>query len=68
MSLKRFRTYAKNTLLIALSMIVMAGATGLSYKAHYCHGICRELHFILNLVFRNLHPVAVRKISQIKIL
>ena len=49
MSLKRFRTYAKNTLLIALSMIVMAGATGLSYKAHYCHGNLSGVAFYTEL-------------------
>ena len=38
MNMNRILLYAKNTLLIVLSMIVMSGAIGLSYKAHYCHG------------------------------
>jgi hypothetical protein len=38
MNMNRIRLYAQNALLIVLSMIVMAGAIGLSYKAHYCHG------------------------------
>lgn len=37
MKLKQIRKYFKNALLIALSMIVVAGVTGFSYKAHYCH-------------------------------
>jgi hypothetical protein len=34
---KRLLTYSKNALLIVFAMIVVAGATGLSYKAHFCH-------------------------------
>jgi hypothetical protein len=37
MKLKQIRKYFKNALLIALSMILVAGVTGFSYKAHYCH-------------------------------
>ena len=43
--MNRIRLYAKNALLIVLSMIVMAGAIGLSYKAHYCHGNLSGLAF-----------------------
>lgn len=35
--MKRIRVYFKNAFAIALSMLIMAGATGLSYQAHYCH-------------------------------
>ena len=37
MTLRRIHIYTKNALLIVFAMIVMAGATGLSYTAHYCH-------------------------------
>ncbi len=30
-------------------MIVMAGATGLSYKAHYCHGNLSDISFFTGL-------------------
>ncbi|MEI6061012.1 MAG: hypothetical protein WCR72_09905 [Bacteroidota bacterium] len=45
MNLKRFHIYAKNAFLIALAMIVLAGASGLSYKAHYCHGSLAGIAF-----------------------
>jgi hypothetical protein len=37
MILRRILSYTKNALLVVFAMIVMAGATGLSYTAHYCH-------------------------------
>jgi hypothetical protein len=37
MNLKKIRTCFKNAIIVAFSMLVLAGATGLSYKAHYCH-------------------------------
>ena len=37
MTLRRIPFYTKNALLVVFAMIVMAGATGLSYTAHYCH-------------------------------
>lgn len=37
MNLKIICLYLKNALLVALAVIIMAGATGLSYQAHYCH-------------------------------
>jgi hypothetical protein len=37
MNFKPLLVFAKSTLVIVLAMIVMAGATGLSFKAHYCH-------------------------------
>lgn len=37
MNLKRILSWLKNTLVIVLTMILMAGATGFSYQAHYCH-------------------------------
>ena len=37
MKLKIIRLYLKNALLVVLAAIVLAGATGLSYQAHYCH-------------------------------
>jgi hypothetical protein len=49
MNLRKFRTYAKNALLIALAMIVIAGATGLSYKAHYCHDRLAGIAFYTEL-------------------
>jgi hypothetical protein len=35
--MKRFRLYLKNAFAIALTLLVLATATGLSYQAHYCH-------------------------------
>jgi len=37
MNFKPLLVFAKSTLVIVLAMIVLVGATGLSYKAHYCH-------------------------------
>jgi len=37
MKLNLIRFYLKGALLVALAVIIMAGATGLSYQAHYCH-------------------------------
>lgn len=37
MKARQIRKYLKNAFLIALAMIVMAGVTGFSYQAHYCH-------------------------------
>lgn len=47
--MKRILLYTKNTLLIVLSMIVMAGAIGLSYKAHYCHGNLSGIAFFTEI-------------------
>jgi hypothetical protein len=49
MSLKRIRVYAKDVILIVLSMIVLAGASGLSYKAHYCNGNLSGIAFYTEL-------------------
>ncbi len=35
--MKRIRRYIKNSFTIALTALVLAAATGLSYQAHYCH-------------------------------
>jgi len=43
------RFYIQNALLIVLSMIVMAAATGLSYKAHYCHGNLSDISFFTEI-------------------
>jgi len=37
MKARQIRKYLKNAFLIAFAMIIMAGVTGLSYQAHYCH-------------------------------
>jgi len=49
MILKHLRFYAKNTLLVVLATIVLAGATGLSYKSHYCHGHLSGIAFFTEL-------------------
>jgi hypothetical protein len=49
MSLKHFRVYTKNAVLIVLSMIVLAGASGLSYTAHFCHGNLAGIAFYTEL-------------------
>lgn len=49
MNLKRIRIYFRNALLIALSMIVVAGATGLSYQVHYCHDKISGIAFYTEL-------------------
>lgn len=36
MKLQLIRLYLKNALLVALAVIIIAGATGLSYRVHYC--------------------------------
>ena len=41
--------FAKSTLIIALALIVMAGATGLSFKAHYCHNKLSGIAFYTEL-------------------
>jgi hypothetical protein len=46
---KRALAYLKNALLIVLSMIVIAGATGLSYQAHYCHNKLSGIAFYTEL-------------------
>lgn len=45
--MKQIRLYIKNALIIVFSMIVMAAATGLSYKAHYCHGNLSDISFFI---------------------
>ncbi|MHC1774723.1 MAG: hypothetical protein AB9834_04845 [Lentimicrobium sp.] len=49
MSLKRIRVFARNAILIVLSMIVFAGAVGMSYKAHYCGGNLSGVAFYTEL-------------------
>jgi len=34
---RQILTYFKNAFVIVLAMILMAGVTGFSYQAHYCH-------------------------------
>lgn len=45
MNFKRIRIFTRNAILIVLSMIVLACVTGLSYKAHYCHGSLSGIAF-----------------------
>lgn len=52
MKLKKIRTFFKNTLLIALSFIVMVGVTGFSYQAHYCHDKLSGIALYPELGFR----------------
>jgi len=49
MNLRHIRIYTKNAIFIVLSMIVMAGVTGFSYKAHYCHGSLAGIAFYTEL-------------------
>jgi hypothetical protein len=49
MNLKHLRVYTKNTLLVVLATIVLAGATGLSYTSHYCHGHLSGIAFYTEL-------------------
>ncbi len=49
MSLKRIRVFVKNAMLIVLATVVFAGAVGLSYKAHYCHGNLSGIAFYTEL-------------------
>lgn len=49
MSLKRIRVFVKNALLVVLATIVFAGAVGMSYKAHYCHGNLSGIAFYTEL-------------------
>jgi hypothetical protein len=49
MFLKRIIFFFRNALLIVLTMIVIAGATGLSYKAHYCHNRLSGIAFYTEL-------------------
>jgi len=37
MKMKRLTLIMRNALLFVLAAIIMAGATGFSYKAHFCH-------------------------------
>ena len=46
------RIYFKNALLIALAILVLAGVTGLSYKAHYCHDKLSGIAFYPELGFQ----------------
>lgn len=52
MKIKQIRFYIKNAILIVLSMIVMAGVTGLSYQAHYCHNKLSGIAFYPELGFQ----------------
>jgi len=47
--MNRIRLFTKNALIITLAVIVMAGATGLSYKAHYCHGNLAGIAFFTEI-------------------
>lgn len=47
--MKQIRIYSKNALAIALSVLVLAVATGLSYKAHYCHNHFSGIAFYTEL-------------------
>ncbi|MFZ4545817.1 MAG: hypothetical protein ACOYN4_00200 [Bacteroidales bacterium] len=49
MNLRPVIVFAKSTLIIALALIVMAGATGLSFKAHYCHNKLSGIAFYTEL-------------------
>lgn len=46
---EQIRAYLKNALLIVLSMIVIAGATGLSYQVHFCHNKFSGIAFYTEL-------------------
>jgi len=52
MKAKQILTYLKNTFLIVLAMIVMAGVTGFSYQAHYCHDKLSGIAFYPGLGFQ----------------
>lgn len=49
MKSEQIRSGLKNVLLIGLSMIVIAGATGLSYQAHFCHNKLSGIAFYTEL-------------------
>jgi len=49
MNLKSIRKYFKNATLAAIAVIVLAGTTGLSYKAHYCHERLSGIAFFTEL-------------------
>ncbi len=49
MNLKSFGTVVKNVIIFVFTMIVLAGATGLSYKAHYCHNHFAGIAFFTEL-------------------
>jgi hypothetical protein len=49
MNLLSIRILLRNALLIVLTMIVIAGATGLSYKVHYCHDKLSGIAFYTEL-------------------
>jgi hypothetical protein len=52
MKARQIRKYLKNAFLIALAMIVMAGVTGFSYQAHYCHNKLSGIAFYPELGFQ----------------
>lgn len=52
MKARQIRKYLKNAFLIALAMIVVAGVTGLSYQAHYCHNKLSGIAFYPELGFQ----------------
>lgn len=54
MNLKLIRFYLKNASFVALAMIVIAGATGLSYQAHYCHDKLSGIAFFPELGLQQL--------------
>jgi len=45
MTLKRIHIFTRNVILIVLAISVIAGVTGLSYRAHYCHGTLSGIAF-----------------------
>ncbi|MBK9358301.1 MAG: hypothetical protein IPN08_13085 [Bacteroidales bacterium] len=49
MSIKRLGDFTGSVILIVLSMIVFAGASGLSYTAHYCNGNLSGIAFYTEL-------------------
>ncbi|MFH1118570.1 MAG: hypothetical protein V1775_02020 [Bacteroidota bacterium] len=51
--MKRLRDYAGSAILIVISMIVFAGASGLSYTAHYCNGNLSGIAFYTELGLQN---------------
>lgn len=52
MKARQIRKYFTNALLIALAVIVMAGVTGFSYQAHFCHNKLSGIAFYPELGFQ----------------
>jgi hypothetical protein len=49
MNLKPVIVFAKSIMIVVFAMIVLAGATGLSFKAHYCHNKLSGVAFYTEL-------------------